>query len=140
MGFRPTDPQRSLLESEFLLSAKNRRLLEESWAVPFRDVILPLINEDLLRDAPKEGGRPNVPMKMLVGLHLLKESHDLTDNQVIENLQFNLQWHCALSLTTDSADVCQKTLHNFRQRVLALDIGERLFRDITAGLLKKTRL
>ncbi len=62
MAFRPTDPQRSLLESEFLLPAKKRRLLESSWAVPFREVILPLINEDLFRESFKERGRPNVPI------------------------------------------------------------------------------
>jgi hypothetical protein len=140
MAFRRTDPQRSLFESEFLLPAKKRRLLEKSWAIPFRDVVLPLINEDLLRNAFKEGGRPNVPIRMLVGLHLLKEWNDFTDAQVIENLQFNLQWHCALGLTADSADVCQKTLHNFRQRMLELDVSKQMFDDIAAGLVKKSKL
>ncbi len=140
MAFRRTDPQRSLLESEFLLPAKKRRLLEESWAIPFRDVVLPLVNEDLFRDAFKEGGRPNVPIRMLVGLHLLKEWNDLTDAQVIENLQFNLLWHSALGQTAESADVCQKTLHNFRQRMLALDVSKQMFDDIAAGLVEKSKL
>jgi hypothetical protein len=138
MGFRPTDPQRSLLESEFLLPAKKRRLLEKSWAIPFREVVLPLVDEDLFRDAFKEGGRPNVPIRMLVGLHLLKEWNDLTDEQVIENLQFNLQWHAALGLTAETADVCQKTLHNFRKRMLDLGLGRQVFETVTAGLAKKT--
>ena len=138
MGFRTTDPQRSLLESEFLLPAKKRRLLEKSWAIPFREVVLPLIDEELFRDAFKGGGRPNVSIRMLVGLHLLKEWNDLTDDQVIENLQFNLQWHAALGLTADTADVCQKTLHNFRKRMLDLGLGRQVFEKVTAGLAKKT--
>lgn len=140
MAFRRTDPQRSLLESEFLLPAKKRRLLEESWAIPFRDVVLPLVNEELFRDAFKEGGRPNVPIRMLVGLHLLKEWNDLTDAQVIENLRFNLLWHSALGQTAESADVCQKTLHNFRQRMLVLDVSKQMFDDIAAGLVEKSKL
>ncbi len=138
MGFRTTDPQRSLLESEFLLPAKKRRLLEKSWAIPFREVVLPLIDEELFRDAFKEAGRPNVPIRMLVGLHILKEWNDLTDEQVIENLQFNLQWHAALGLTAETADVCQKTLHNFRKRMLDLGLGRQVFETVTAGLAKKT--
>jgi len=138
MGFRATDPQRSLLESEFLLPEKKRRLLEKSWATPFREEVLPLIDEEIFRDAFKEGGRPNVPIRMLVGLHLLKEWNDLTDDQVIENLQFNLQWHAALGLTTETADVCQKTLHNFRKRMLDLGLGRQVFETVTAGLAKKT--
>jgi hypothetical protein len=138
MGFRSTDPQRSLLESEFLLPAKKRRLLEKSWAIPFRETVLPLIDEELFRDAFKEGGRPNVPIRMLVGLHILKEWNDLTDEQVIENLQFNLQWHAALGLTAETADVCQKTLHNFRKRMLDLELGQQIFEEVTAGLAKKT--
>jgi hypothetical protein len=138
MGFRATDPQRSLLESEFLLPAKKRRLLEKSWATPFREEVLPLIDEELFRDAFKEGGRPNVPIRMLVGLHLLKEWNDLTDEQVIENLQFNLQWHAALGLTAETADACQKTLHNFRKRMLDLGLGRQVFETVTAGLAKKT--
>jgi len=138
MGFRTTDPQRSLLESEFLLPAKKRRILEKSWAIPFRDEILPLIDEELFRDAFKERGRPNVSIQMQVGLHILKEWNDLTDEQVIENLQFNLQWHAALGLTADTADISQKTLHNFRKRMLDLGLGRQIFETVTAGLVKKT--
>ena len=105
MGFRATDPQRSLLESEFLLPEKKHRLLEKSWAIPFREVVFPLIDEEIFRDAFKEGGRPNVPIRMLVGLHILKEWNDLTDEQVVENLQFNLQWHAALGLCPASTKI-----------------------------------
>jgi len=140
MAFRPTDPQRSLFETEFLLPEKKRRLLESSWAVPFRDVVLPLINEELFRGAFKDGGRPNTPIKVLMGLHLLKEWNDLTDAQTIDQLQFNLQWHCALGLTADTADTCQKTLHNFRQRMLSLNLAKQVFDDIAAGLVKKSNL
>ena len=138
MGFRTTDPQRSLLESEFLLPAKKRKLLEKSWAIPFREVVLPLIDEELFRDAFKVRGRPNVSIRMLAGLHMLKEWHDLTDDQVIENLQFNLQWHAALGLTAETADVCQKTLHNFRKRMLGFDLGQQIFEKATAAMGKKT--
>ncbi len=92
--------------AEVLLPEKKRRLLKESWLIPYRAVVLPVVNDDLLRGAFKKSGRPNVPIRMLVGLHLPKEWNDLTDARVIENLKFNLQWHCALGPTAESTDGC----------------------------------
>jgi len=43
--FRPTDPQTSLLESYHLLPPAKRARLETSWARPFREKVLPLIEE-----------------------------------------------------------------------------------------------
>ena len=81
--FRPTDPQISLLESQFLLPDRKLARLQKSWAEPFQKRILPLIDEDVLRDAfSEDNGRPNKSIRLLVGLHLLKEWNDLTDEQV----------------------------------------------------------
>ena len=47
--FRKTDPQRSLLECEFLVPPEKAERLRCSWAEPFRQIVLPLINEELFR-------------------------------------------------------------------------------------------
>ncbi len=140
MAYRETDPQRSLLECEFLLPEKKRRKLEKSWAAGFRDGVLPLVDESLFRRAFKKGGRPNKSIRLLVGLHLLKEWHDLTDIETIDNLQFNLQWHFALGVTAETADVCQKTMHNFRARMLAHDLAEELFESLTLAMVKEHKV
>ena len=71
--YRPTSPQVSLLESQFLLPEDKRRRLEQSWAQPFQERILPLNDEEAFRDAfSEETGRPNksirLPHRTLRGL------------------------------------------------------------------------
>ena len=59
--FVPTSRQRSLLECRFLLPPEKVSRLEKSWAAPFRRLVLPLIDEEVFRDAfsaGREGVRP----------------------------------------------------------------------------------
>lgn len=133
--FRPTDPQTSLLESQFLLPEAKRKRLEKSWAEPFRTRILPLIDEELFRDAfSADNGRPNKSIRLLVGLHLLKETDDLTDAQILDQLEFNLQWHYALAVEPGTAHVCQKTLHNFRVLLMENERAQQVFEQLTRAL------
>ena len=133
--FRKTDPQRSMLESEFLIPAEKRERLKRSWAEPFRKHVLSLIDEEVFRDAFSETrGRPNRSIQLLTCLHLLKEWNDLTDAQVLEQLEFNLQWHYALGLEPDETHLCQKTLHNYRVRLMNNARAKKLFEQVTKAL------
>ena len=135
--FVKTDPQRSLLECEYLLPPEKRARLEKSWAEPFRQRVLPLVDEEVFRDAYcEDNGRPNKSIRLLVCLTILKEWNDLTDEQVLENLEFNLQWHYALGITAEDAHVCQKTLHNFRVILMGNDRAKQTFEQITRELAK----
>ena len=135
--FRPTDPQLSRLESRFVISPKKRARLERSWAEPFRQHVLPLIDEELFRDCfCEDNGRPNTSIRVLVGLHLLKEADDLTDEQILDALEFNLQWQHALGVQPADAHVCEKTLHNFRNRMLGSPRACKLYEQLTAALMK----
>lgn len=135
--FRPTSPQLSLLESHFLLSPKKRARLERSWAQAFRTRVLPLIDEEAFRACfSADNGRPNTSIRLLVGLHLLKEADDLTDAQVLDALEFNLQWQHALGVEPADAHVCEKTLHNFRHLMLGNEAASAVFEQMTAALMK----
>lgn len=130
--FRSTDPQRSLFECEFLIPPDKAARLQKSWAEPFRTHILPLIDEEAFRDAFSETtGRPNTSIRLLVGVHLLKEWNDLTDEQVLDQLEYNLQWHYALGIESSTAHVSQKTLHNFRMRLIQNDRAQLVFEQMT---------
>ena len=92
--FRERDPQVSLWQSEFLVPPKKARRLERSWAEVFRNEALPLIDEE--RFAPMycaDNGRPNRAVQTVLGVHLLKEMFNLTDDEALEQLEFNLLWH-----------------------------------------------
>lgn len=135
--FVKTDSQRSLFECEFLLPPEKVNRLKKSWAEPFRERILPLIDEELFRDAFSEvTGRPNKSINMLVCLHLLKEWNDLTDEQVLDQVEYNLQWHYALGIESGPAHICQKTLHNFRLKLLENERALKVFEQVTLALAK----
>ncbi len=133
--FRKTNPQRSLLECEFLVPPEKAERLRRSWAEPFRERILPLIDEEVFRDAFSETtGRPNKSVRLMLGLHILKEWNDLTDEQVLEELEFNLLWQYALGVTAEEAHTCQKSLHNFRVLLMECDRAREEFERVTRAL------
>jgi len=139
--FVPTDRQKSLLECQFLLPPAKATRLKKSWAAPFRERVLPLIDEEAFRDAfSSTRGRPNKSIRLLVALHLLKDWNDLTDEQVIDHLEYNLQWHYALGIESDTAHVCQKTLHNFRALLMENERAQEVFETVTLGLAKMNGL
>ena len=134
--FRPTEPQLSLMESRFLIPPAKRERLERSWAEAFRCRILPLINEEAFRSCFCENnGRPNKSIRLLVCLHLLKEADDLTDEQVLDALEFNVQWQHALGVEPADAHVSEKTLHNFRRRLMENGLAQVVFVELTAALI-----
>ena len=133
--YRPTSRQSSLFEAQYVLPASKAERLKNSWAESFRTIVLPAIDEELFRDAFHQGnGRPNKSIQSLVALHLLKEWHDLTDQQVIEQFEFNLQWHYALEIAPADAHICQKTMHNFRVLLMQHDRAQQIFVDVTQAL------
>jgi hypothetical protein len=135
--FKLTDPQISLFECQFLLPPEKVARLQRSWAPVFRDRVLPLIDEELFREAfSADNGRPNASIQLLVAVHLLKDWDDLTDGQVLDNLEFNLQWHYALAIEPAVAHLCQKTLHNFRVKLMQNERAQQMFVGITSGLVE----
>ena len=109
--------QESLWQSQFLVTPKKAKRLEGSWAEVFRNQALPLIDEE--RFAPMycaDNGRPNRAVQTVLGVHILKEMFNLTDQEALQQLEFNLLWHHALGLDMEETHLPQKTLHNFRVR------------------------
>ena len=130
--FRIRDPQESLWQSQFLVTPKKAKRLERSWAEVFRNEALPLIDEE--RFAPMycvDNGRPNRAVQTVLGVHLLKEMFNLTDDEALEQLEFNLLWHHALRLDIEETHLPQKTLHNFRVRLMQHDGGRLAFQETT---------
>ena len=127
----------SLWQSEFLVPPKKARRLERSWAEVFRNEALPLIDEE--RFAPMycaDNGRPNRAVQTVLGVHLLKEMFNLTDDEALEQLEFNLLWHHALRLDIEETHLPQKTLHNFRVRLMQHDGGRLAFQETTDRIIQ----
>jgi len=135
--FRTTNPQESLLQSRFLVPSAKRERMERSWARVFHERILALIDEEMFRSGfCDDNGRPNKSIRLLVAIHLLKAWFDMTDEQVLENVEFNLLWQYALGLTAEEAHLCQKTMHNFRVRLMENDLATAEFDHVTKRLVE----
>lgn len=61
---------------------------------------------------------------------------DLTDEEALGALEFDLRWHVALGLEPGEAHCCQKTLHNFRAKLIASERGAMLFEQMTGRIIE----
>ncbi len=120
------------------LGPKRRKLLEDSWAGLFRENILPGLPVDKM--APffdAEVGRHTKEMYTVLGTLILQQMHDLSDEETIQQLAFNEQWHYALDIISDSDKttyMCPKTLWAMRKIITDNDLYIILFNTITGSL------
>jgi len=136
--FRPTDPQQEMFGPAGLLPPKKREACEKSWAGPFREKALPALlraEAEFAEFYDDENGRPNRSVALVLGTLILKEANDLTDEEALNALRFDMRWWCAFEVTPEEADLCQKTLHNFRAKLLASGKGALVFRRLTDELI-----
>jgi hypothetical protein len=113
--FRQTSSQRPLFAVENRLDAGKRTRLERGWGHQYRASALPLIDETLFaRFFHENNGRPNKSVRLVVSVLIFKEMFDLTDDEALEQLEWNAMWHYALDVRPENAHACQKTLHNFQ--------------------------
>ena len=134
--FQAREPQESLWQSEFLITPRKAKLMRRSWAEVFRNEALVVIEEE--RFAPMyspDMGRPNRAVQTVLGVLVLKEMFDLTDMEALEELEFNLLRHHALRLEMEEAHLAQKTLHNFRVRLMEHDGGRLAFSETTDRMI-----
>lgn len=80
-------------------------------------------------------GRPNRSVALLLGVHILKEMNDLTDQEVLDALEFDTRWWWAFQLDPREMHLCQKTLHNFRVNLIANQKSKVAFRQVTDRLI-----
>jgi hypothetical protein len=100
------------------LGPKRRRLLDTSWSGLFQQNILPELPVETLRKHYHDwSGRPTKELYSMMGMMVLQQMHDLTDDQAVEQFCFNIQWHYALNITNvkDAASyISHKSLWTMR--------------------------
>jgi len=139
----PTSGQTSLFAVDFWLSEKKRARLDKSWAGAFRREVFPILVEmepQFARFYSPDHGAPNKPVATVLALLVLKETFDLTDEEVAERFEYDVQWQHALDTPTASAHVCPKTLYNFRQKLLSDMTLQELFAAVVDRMIEKWNL
>jgi hypothetical protein len=120
------------------------KLLDDNWSTIFRNTIYPLLPVDrVARFYCSDNGRPTKDLATMLGLAVLQEIFDLTDQQVLDNLVFYLSFHYALNLTqldTETLYICPRTYISFRHKLMNNEAGEDIFYDMTLKLAEKFRV
>jgi hypothetical protein len=120
------------------LGPKRRKLLEESWAGIFRTGILnELPVNQIAKSFSEDEGRPTKEIYTALGVSLLQQMQDFTDDETVNQLAFNEQWHYALDISDESDTakyLCHKTLWNIRQLVTEQELDTVMFQKITDKL------
>jgi hypothetical protein len=122
------------------LGPKRKRLIEKSWAKLFRETILPNLPVGaLMKYYHLSHGAPTKELYAMMGVMVLQQMFDCTDEETVTQYAFNIQWHYALDITgeTDTAAyISLKTLWNMRDILSANDLYATLFEN-SAGTLAK---
>ncbi|WP_277059008.1 transposase [Trichlorobacter lovleyi] len=122
------------------LGPKRLALLEASWAHLFREEILHRLPvEKLFSEFDEFRGRKTKELYAMLGLVLIQQMEDCTDNDAVDNFALNLKWQYALNVT-DAADVASyvspRTLWNVRDIVARRGLEDSLFANVTDALQK----
>lgn len=120
------------------LGPKRKQRIKESWAKVFREHILPTLPvEKVFSKYHPVMGAPTKELYSILGLMVIQQMHDMTDEEAVDQFAYNLQWHYALNITsTADADayVSPKTLWTMRDIMTENGIYETLFNEITTKL------
>lgn len=137
--FKKTNPQQSLFGIDTQLSEGLQTRLRSSWAHLFKAEILPILFkcEDKFSMLYGKTGRPNFSVARVIGLCLLQEYNDLSDQQALDAFGFDIRWRYALDISDDHAYLSRRSLVEFRRRLAAKDPEMKLIRGIFEKISKR---
>ena len=130
--YKKTPPQMKLFGVETQVSPSLRGRLESSWAHLFRCEVLPILfrNEDHYAMLYGKTGRPNFSVARLLGLCLLQEWNDVSDQEALDTFSFDIRWRYALDVSEEEDYLSRRSLVEFRRRLASKDPEMRLIRSV----------
>ena len=118
---------------------------EDHWHNQFREQVLMRIDETIYKVLFNDNyGAPNSPIRILVGMMILKESFGWSDSQLFEHSQFNLLVRSALGLVNINDPLpVESTYYLLRKRIYEYqkqseeDLMAKTFEQITREQIKE---
>ena len=144
MAFRTNENQQmSMNDQIYSLTERELRILRGSWAEDFANHIFPNLVEEpfavLYKD--NDASKPITPVNIILGLLMLKEQFGLTDEELMHQLLFNVQFQYALHTSSfNEQPINDNTLRRFRNRVSEYeeesetDLIKEAFKSLTAKI------
>jgi hypothetical protein len=121
MSFIANDTQQLTLNDRYNnLSEREKKMIEESWAKTFSEKIFPSITEERFSVLYSENpaSRPNTPVNVIVGAMMLKEMLELTDDEMVTGIVFDIRLQYALHTTSFAEQpLSDRTFSRFRSRL-----------------------
>jgi hypothetical protein len=130
--YKKTTPQQKLFGVDTQLSPSLRNRLASSWAHLFKLEVLPILfrNEDRYAMLYGKTGRPNFSVARVLGLCLLQELNNLSDQQALDTFSFDIRWRYALDISDEEDYLSRRSLVEFRRRLAAKDPEMKLVRNV----------
>lgn len=90
---------------------------------PFAEEIFPAINESIFSVLYSDkASRPNTPVNIIIGSLIIKEMLNMTDDEMVEALMFDIRFQYALHTTSfKEQPLSDRTLGRFRERCNAYE-------------------
>ena len=114
--------------------------LKNSWVEIFYQEILPeLLVEPLRKYYHDKNGRPSKEMYSMLGLLILQQTRDLTDEKAVGDFMFDTRWRYALDVPGDSdreAYMSLKSLWSIRKHLTEDGLYVEMFEKATEKLAK----
>ena len=120
MSFKANHFQQLTLDDSYSnLSERCKKIVDNSWAKAFGDIVFPAIDEEKFSVlySDQKFSRPNTPVNVIVGALMLKEQMQLSDEELTESIWCDIRFQYALH-TTGMKDqpVSDRTFSRFRER------------------------
>lgn len=116
-----------------MLPESSRERLLASWADGFARKVYPVLLKAEERFSAlycSDNGRPNWSAARMLGICLLQEMLNLSDQEALDQLMFDVRWQHALALRPDEAYLSRRSLVDFRSRLVNLDPRMAMVREI----------
>jgi hypothetical protein len=94
--------------------------------------VLPILfrNEDRYAMLYGKTGRPNFSVARVLGLCLLQEWNDLSDQEALDTFSFDVRWRYALDVSDEEDYLSRRSLVEFRRRLADKDPEMKLVRTV----------
>ena len=119
-------------------STKKIMRLEKSWAFAFHEFILPhLPVESLRKFYSDKKGRKSKELYAAMGAVILQQFFDLSDDETVDKLAFDQQWHFALDCFDEKDQVtCARTIFTMRKQITEENLADKIFAQATDVMVK----
>ena len=140
--------QISLLSKMNEWSDYKTKLLKNSWAETFRNIIMPNIDEEPYRGLYSDvSSRPNTPVNYLIGLLIIKSLLGLSDEELINSAFFDEQVQYAVgTLDYVNQPISKNMISNFRVRLYdyknetGIDLFENTMKELNDNIVEISKI